>query len=397
MKRLFFICFACLTMALSAATTPENYTVIISMDGFRWDYAEAFDTPFFDSVGAQGVKAVMRPSFPSKTFPNHYTLATGLVPDHHGIVANGFYVPSTGKTYSLSNDERYDASYYGGDPIWLTAKRQGVTTATVYWVGSDVPVKGDYATYWNDYAVKPLLSFAERTDRIIDLLTMPEAERPHLIMAYFEQPDYMGHAKGPITAETRREVENLDSLLATLWKRIEALPIGKKVNLILTSDHGMAFVLPGNNVPFTHLLKPEWYKKIEGNLPAMIYCNPGCEDKVADALRGLDHARVWKRNEIPARLQYGSNPRVGDVIVLPDPGFLIQDKEITSVGGAHGYDNMLSDMHVMFRAMGPDFKQGYVKADRFPNTSIYPLLAHLLGVKPSPCDGTIEPVLDLLK
>ena len=181
--RLFFSLFLALSTVALWAVDKEQYTIIVSLDGFRWDYCDTYDTPFLNAMAAKGVKAVMMPSFPSKTFPNHYTLATGLVPDHHGIIANSFKDRATGKRYSLGNAEtRSNPAYYGGDPIWLTAKRQGVTTATVYWVGSDVAIKGDHAHYWHDYQKKPLLTDVERADEVLRLLQMPESERPHFIM-----------------------------------------------------------------------------------------------------------------------------------------------------------------------------------------------------------------------
>ncbi len=151
-RRLLFLLLLFLSVAVqSKADGRDSYTVIISLDGLRWDYLDAYDVPFFNQLAREGVKAVMQPSFPSKTFPNHYTLATGLVPDHHGIITNIFWDRERGVEFSLSNKEtRSDGRYYGGDPVWLTAKRQGVKTATVFWVGSDVAIQNDHPTYWHD-------------------------------------------------------------------------------------------------------------------------------------------------------------------------------------------------------------------------------------------------------
>ena len=235
----------CLIAAFVQATAQQNYTIIVSLDGFRNDYTAMYNTPFFDSMAQQGVSAVMMPSFPSKTFPNHYTLATGLVPDHHGIVANSFVDREQGKYYSLGDAAaRNDASFYGGEPIWITAKRQGVKTATIYWVASDVPLPGGMPDYWWNYNKKPLLTFEQRIDAAIALLKKPEAERPHLIMLYFEQPDEVGHHCSPYSKETGKVIEQLDSLMHLLNVRISALPIASKVNLIVTSDHGMAPISP---------------------------------------------------------------------------------------------------------------------------------------------------------
>ncbi len=398
MKRIFFILAIMLAALASQATNNNEYTLIVSLDGFRWDYCEAYDTPFLNSMAQNGVKAVMQPSFPSKTFPNHYTLATGLYPDHHGIIANSFLVRSTGAVYSLGdNVERSKPEYYKGDPIWLTAKRQGIHTATVYWVGSDVAIKNDHATYWHDYLKKPLLSFSERTDRVLQLLQMPEKERPHFIMCYFEEPDHSGHENGPITTSTRQVMESLDSLLMSMWQRIQALPHGNKVNLIVTGDHGMTWIDSDRTVPVKKHLKEHWVSCIEGNLPANIYvASPEYADTVFNALKDADHIRVWKKEDIPTYLHYGSNPNVGDVLVLPDVGWLFTDQSIKR-GGAHGYDHTCSDMSIGFRAMGPAFKQGYTRPGKFRNVDIYPLLCHLLGITPSPNDGDLAEIKDMLR
>ena len=175
------LCSIVVGMALNA---QQNYTIIVSRDGFRNDYTAMYNTPFFQSMAESGVSAVMMPSFPSKTFPNHYTLATGLVPDHHGIVANSFLDRQQGKYYLLSDSlSRNDTSFYGGEPIWITAKRQGVKTATIYWVASDVALPGGMPDYWWKYNIKSLLTFEQRIDTAIGLLKKREHERPHLTLA----------------------------------------------------------------------------------------------------------------------------------------------------------------------------------------------------------------------
>lgn len=388
------LCSIVVVMALNA---QQNYTIIVSLDGFRNDYTAMYNTPFFQSMAESGVSAVMMPSFPSKTFPNHYTLATGLVPDHHGIVANSFLDRQQGKYYLLSDSlSRNDASFYGGEPIWITAKRQGVKTATIYWVASDVALPGGMPDYWWKYNTKSLLTFEQRIDTAIGLLKKPEHERPHLIMLYFEQPDEVGHRCSPYSPETAKVVQHLDSLIHLLSVRISALPIADKVNLIVTSDHGMAPVSPDRTVAVKQYLKDEWIERVDGNLPGQIYCRPGCVDNVVEALSNVPHLRAWKREEIPAYLNYGSSTRVGDVVALPDVGWLFTDDTSFAPGGAHGFDPTASDMHVMFRAIGPDFRHGYAKPQKFANTCIYPLLAHLLGITPAPCDGSLSEVSDML-
>lgn len=399
MKKL-ILTFIVAAIAVSAwAVSRDNYTVIISLDGFRWDYPEAFDTPFLNQMAQDGVKAVMTPSFPSKTFPNHYTLATGLVPDHHGIINNTFVERATGRVYKLGSETSSDPHFYGGDPIWLTAKRQGVTTATIFWVGSDVAIKGDHANYWLDYNTQAAkYSYSRRCDEILRLLSLPEPERPHLVMAYFEDPDHSGHEYGPISHETRRAMELLDILLEQLWLQIQRLPHAAQVNLIVTGDHGMAWLNPERQVKPSDYLKHEWIASMENDFPVLINATkPKHVDDICKALSGVDHIRVWRKGEVPAYLNYGTNPNMSDIIVLPDVGWYFDDKPLKQTSrGSHGFDHTCSDMWVAFRAMGPDFKKGYVREHTFSNVCVYPLLCHLLCVTPSPNDGDLDAVSDLL-
>lgn len=380
------------------AAGRDTYTVIVSLDGLRWDYLDTYDVPFMQQLAREGVKAVMQPSFPSKTFPNHYTLATGLVPDHHGIITNTFWDREKGVEFSLGNKvTRADGRYYGGDPVWLTAKHQGVKTATVFWVGSDVTINGEHPTYWRDYQTEQL-DFEGRVDEVLRLLKLPEQDRPHLVMAYFEEPDRSGHNYGPMHRMTRRAMEDLDLLLSKMWARIQLLPIASQVNLIITGDHGMASVDPKRFVDIDDLLPKRWYERFCNDYPTLIYASaPQYVDSIYNALQGVDHIRAWKRGELPAYLNYGTNPNMGDVVVLPDVGWLFADKPSKKQRGSHGFDHTAADMQVGFRAIGPDFKVGYEKPDRFRNVCVYPLLCYLLGVTPSPNDGSLDEVRDMLR
>ena len=398
LKRLFLLLTLVLFAVPSWGAGRENYTVIISLDGLRWDYLDTYDVPFMNQLAHDGVKAVMQPSFPSKTFPNHYTLATGLTPDHHGIITNTFWDRERGVEFSLGNkDTRSKGYYYGGDPVWLTAKHQGVKTATVFWVGSDVAIQGEHPTYWRDYQTEQM-DFPGRVDEIIRLLKLPEKDRPHLVMAYFEEPDRSGHNYGPMHRMTRRAVEDMDLLLSGLWARIQLLPFADKVNLIVTGDHGMTSVDPKRFVDIDDVLPKHWYERFCNDYPTLIYASaPQYIDSICDALQGVDHIRAWKKADLPAYLGYGTNKNMGDVVVLPDVGWLFADKPSKKQRGSHGFDHTAADMQVGFRAIGPDFKVGYEKADRFRNVCIYPLLCYLLGVTPSPNDGSLDEVRDMLR
>ena len=381
----------------SISLAQEHRTVIISLDGCRWDYPEMYDTPFLDKLAADGVKAIMQPSFPSVTFPNHYTLATGLVPDHHGIIANKFLDKKSGLVFSLGDKTtKMDPRFWGGEPVWITAKRQGKRVGVVYWPGSDVAIQGTYPDIYYNYEQKPLLTYVERIAEIERMLKMPEDKRPQLIMAYFDEPDHSGHTYGPESRQTRMQVETLDCLLGQLWKDIQKMPDGKNVNLIVTADHGMDRNSNERIINLTHYLDKSWYKNIAMGFPTMIYTNKGCENKILKALSKVPHIRAWRKSEMPAYLNYGTNENIADIVVTTDIGWVPSDKD-TVLAGNHGFDPTYSDMHVLFRAAGPDFKKGYVKDKVFKNVDVYPLLNYLLSIKPAANDGNLSEVKDLLK
>ncbi len=393
MKKLLII-IALAINVLAGAFAGEHRTVIISLDGCRWDYASMYDTPFLNQLGKHGVQAVMQPSFPSTTFPNHYTLATGLVPDHHGIIGNKFYDKRTNSTFELGKNQS-NPIFWGGDPIWLTAKRQGKRVGVVYWPGSDVAIKGEYPDYWYDYSKKPLLTFVERVAKIEEMLKMPADKRPQLIMAYFNEPDHSGHTFGPESRQTREQVETLDRLLGLLWNDICHMPDAADINLIVTADHGMTRLSNERIIHLDRYLDKTWYERIATGFPSMVFARKGCEEKILKALSAVPHMRAYRKSEVPAYLNFGTNENVGDIVVLTDLGFVTSEHDKT-IAGTHGFDPTYGDMNVLFRAAGPDFKNGYVRENAFQNVNIYPLLAHLLGVTPSPCDGKLENVADML-
>ena len=380
---LFFVLLAGLTACCSK---PANYTVIISLDGSRWDYADYYDMPFFDSLATVGVKARMEPSFPSSTFPNHYTMATGLVPDHHGLVNNSFWDPETDGDYAISSkDARFDPHYYGGEPIWITAQKQGVKCGVVYWVGSDIaigPEGNEYPTYWRHWDQKPHWNFDERVDEIVRLMSLPEEERPQLVMGYFDEPDHQGHVHGPFSPETKAMAEHMDSLMHALYLRLK----------------GWYDVMP-----------QEWTRKVVGSLPTSIWAKEGYVDSLYNRLSQVEHLHVWKHGEVPEYLHYGTSNRLGDLIVSPDLGWQFNFAPSRN-HGAHGFDCKETDMMVAFRAVGPDFKVGYEapftegeksafrNIDLYPrNIDLYPMLCKLLGIKPAPVDGKLERIEKIMK
>ena len=378
----------------------EQYVIMLSMDGCRWDYPQMADMPNLESIARKGVKLEsLQPSFPSKTFPNHYSLATGLYPDHHGIVQNTFYDPDMDAYYQLSDrDAVENGDFYSGEPIWVTAEKQGMRTASYYWVGSEAPVQGVQPHTWKPYEHN--FPFESRIDSVISWLKKPKAQRPRLITWYFHEPDGVGHHFGPESDEVRVKMEYLDSLLGVFLSEVSKLPHADQINVIVTADHGMARVSGDKYINLDDYIQASWLDTSLGSNPVWMFDpKPEFVDSVYLGLKQAEHLQVWMRDSIPANLHYGTNPRVMEIVATPELHWSAGWGEVTdpySVGGTHGYDPHYKDMHAIFYAMGPAFKKGYVHPT-VENVNIYPLLAEILGLKPAPTDGKLENVSRMLK
>ena len=215
--------------------SEESYVLMISLDGFRWDYPSIYNTPNLDQIATEGVKAKrMYSSFPTNTFPNHYSMVTGLYPGHHGLINNAFFAPDLNMFYQMNDISIVEnPAFYSGEPMWVTAEKQGIKTAAFYWVGSETPIEGIQPSYWKRYDES--VDFSTRIDTIVKWFGYPEYKRPKLINLYFEEPDATGHTFGPVSEQTRSVVERLDSLLGTLRTKLSTLPIADKINIIVES------------------------------------------------------------------------------------------------------------------------------------------------------------------
>ncbi|MEG2101019.1 MAG: ectonucleotide pyrophosphatase/phosphodiesterase [Flavobacterium sp.] len=387
--------FLLLTTFLQAQNNKDNYVVLVSMDGFRWDYAKQFKLQNLKKIAAEGVHAKsMKPSYPSKTFPNHYSIVTGLYPDHHGIINNVFYDAALNESFSLSSDAKTDSRYYGGNPIWNLAEQQGVKTASFFWPGSDIDKRNP--SYFKKYDSK--IPYGARIDTVLKWLQLPEKQRPHLVTLYFDEPDHTGHNFGPLSAETKKAVIKMDSIMGALSHRIDQLEIGKKINLIIVSDHGMANISNDKKVAVLDYLKPEWlgYKAVVNPIMSL-QAKAGCQDSIAKALKKVPYIKFWKSTEVPKRLHYGTNPRVHDFVIEAKKGYSLVSKESQNIkGGTHGYDNNEKDMHAIFYAKGPAFKVDKT-VKTFQNVSVYPLIAHILGLQIGEIDGKFSDVKSMLR
>lgn len=401
MRTLFLLLVCCLVLQLTAHPkknkTDVPYLVVLSMDAFRWDYPEMYDTPYLDSLAKIGVRAEsLQPCFPSKTFPNHYTMATGLYPDKHGIVQNTFTDPVL-RDYRLGDRKAVqNADFYNGEPIWVTAEKQDIRSACFFWPGSEAPIEGIYPSVWKKYNHDT--PFEARADSIVAWLQKPAEKRPHLIMWYMHEPDGIGHNHGPKSLETKETVEYLDSLVGDFCKKINRLPMADSINLVFTSDHGMGAISAKKAISLDNYIKDAWITKVKGSNPVYLF-QPASEafaDSIQNVVETIKGMNCWAKEDLPQNLHYGKNERIFDLVCVAKPGWSIYWKNSEyGTGGAHGYDPVWKDMHAIFYATGPAFKKGYFQPS-FENTNLYSLFAKILGLHPAKTDGNLHVVEGML-
>lgn len=370
---------------------PPPLTILISIDGFRSDYLQRGVTPNISALAADGVRAVaMHPSFPSLTFPNHYTLVTGLRPDRTGIVDNSMEDPrKPGVSFSMSKLEvSHDPFWWDeAEPLWVTAERAGVRTATLFWPGSDLPIRGIQPHDWKMYDKQ--FPADQRVDQVLAWLDRPPAERPRFVTLYFDEVDTWGHNAGPDSAEVNAALTRTDGSVGRLVAGLKAKGLFATTNLVIVADHGMA-PTSGDRVTFLEDLLPTADVHAVSLGPvAGFSATPGHEHEVAKALLAPHpHMTCWRKGDVPARFHYGHNPRVPPFVCLAQTGWVIGTKGRAVNKGSHGFDPDDPLMNALFVAHGPAFRKGVV-LNAFDNVDVYPLLARLVGVKAQPNDGAL--------
>lgn len=397
-----FVLFLLLFAQAACAQQDRPYVVMVSFDGFRYDYVQKFNPPNFKEFIANGSQAeALIPSFPSKTFPNHYTLVTGLTPGHHGLVDNSFYDRQRDVKYSMGDRSKVeDGYYYGGVSLWELARKKNVISASYFWVGSEVSDESRRPNYY--YLFNDTVPPQRKVAQVIDWLKLPENERPHLITLYFSSPDHEGHDHGPQAPETRAAVLRADSVLGSLMAEIKSTQL--PVNVILVSDHGMHEVtLQAETSIFRdELINPRdpTVKFANGGTQLHLYFTDTRKRDSTYAVlkRGEGNYTVYKKEEFPKRWNY-QHERVGDLLVEAKPGYFIRDPSrdwflknapIGAKRGVHGYDPEASkDVYGIFYAQGPNIKQG-ITLPPFQNIHVFPLVATILGLPVPTIDGNAE-------
>ena len=383
------------------AQQAKHYVVLVSLDGFRYDYPTKYGAKNLLALAARGATATegMIPSYPSVTFPNHYTLVTGLYPEHHGIVANSFYDPARKETYSLTNPKTTgDGTWYSGTPLWVLAQKQGMRAASLFWPSSDAEIQGQRPSY-NLAPYDEKFPDEKRVEQVLEWLQLPPEKRPHFITLYFPNTDESGHKYGPDAPETGEAVRHVDEMIGKLSDGIAAL--GLPVDLIVVADHGMETLQGG------WVILDKWadLSQFETTGSRLSPKSDADAEKAYQSLRGAsDKFEVYRRANVPAYLHYNSNPREGDPVVVPTGPYSIVAHDPNSSGGAstppkggHGYDpRQMASMKAIFFAAGPDIRASVTVAP-FENVDVYPLIARILGLRIGVIDGTIRPLQGILK
>jgi predicted AlkP superfamily pyrophosphatase or phosphodiesterase len=384
----------------SEAAQKAHYVVLVSLDGFRWDYARRDGATHLLALGKKGVWAPegMMPSYPSLTFPNHFTIVTGLYPEHHGLVANSFYDPERNARYAISDQNAVtDGSWYSGVPLWSLAESQGMRAACLFWPGSEAKIAGFRPSYYLHYDDK--IDDEARIEQVLAWLKLPAEERPHFITLYYSEPDHEGHEFGPDAPQTRAAVRKVDALIGKLKAGLDATRL--PIDLIVVSDHGMVKTEGG-------WVTLDQFADLNGFETAGYLLYGKTDEDAARVYNQLKKASsqfvVFRRKDVPAGLDYRENLREGDPIVIATGPYAIRahgppaDKpDRAPTAGMHGFDpHRMPEMKASFFAEGPDIVHGRT-VQPFENVNLYPWLAHMLELNPPKTDGKLSVLAGTLR
>ncbi|XP_029514108.1 venom phosphodiesterase 1 [Oncorhynchus nerka] len=398
---------------LATPKCPANFKLqpllLISLDGLRAEYQQTWSSliPVLDKLRTCGTSApYMQPVFPSITFPNHYTIVTGMYSESHGLVDNKMYDPVFDASFSLSNDEKSNPRWYFGQPIWHTASYQGLRAGTYFWPGSDVKINGSFPDINLDYNGK--IPFEERVFTLLKWLQLPDNERPDFFTLYLEEPDKSGHSFGPVSGGLIKALTGVDKVIGQLMNGLKQLNLHQCLNIIIVADHGMEDTSCDRKEVLQDLLQVENVRDL------YVYEGPFGRIRSNDKNQPLDSSRLvanmtckknsqkvkpYLKNHLPKRFHYANSRRIEDVSVIVNPGWLFEryPGSLTfCAGGAHGYDNDEASMHAMFLSYGPKFHYK-TEIEPFSNIELYNLMCDVLGISPSQNNGSHGSMNHLLR
>jgi predicted AlkP superfamily pyrophosphatase or phosphodiesterase len=390
--------------ALLRSAEPVPPLLLVSMDGFRWDYCALHpaETPHLRQLMREGVSArALIPVYPSNTFPNHYSIATGLYPSHHGIINNHFYDPALGTFFHYNHPAMaQDNRWWGGEPIWVTAVKQGRKSASSFWVGSEAAINGVRPTFWKPFDYK--IPFAKRLDEVSGWLHLPADQRPAIITFYFEETNSAGHSFGPDAPELAAAVQLLDSELGMMLDRLKAE--GLLINVLVVSDHGMTNCSADRIMVLDDFIDPNTVQVDFDETSVGLRPLAGTDtNAIMRALAHLPHGTAYRTEDLPARFHVSANPRNPAVWIVPEEGWnFLRRAQFEAIKGKflkgqHGYDNALDSMHGILIANGPSFKNDGTVIEPVENVNIYNLMCAVLHLTPAPNDGDDRLVRAMLR
>jgi predicted AlkP superfamily pyrophosphatase or phosphodiesterase len=406
--RVCILALAVLTLLFAGCTasrvaSPPPPLLLISMDAFRWDYCALYpaETPHLRELMQEGISARSLISvYPSNTFPNHYSIVTGLYPSHHGIINNEFFDPVLGELFHYNRAASVqDKRWWGGEPIWVTAVKQGRISASSFWVGSEAEIGGVRPSFWKPY--DPAIPFEKRFDELMGWLHLPAEQRPAVITFYLEETNSTGHKYGPGSPELAAAVKLLDGRIGAIMDRLKAE--GLAVNVIIVSDHGMTPISTERIILLDDYLDQAAVQVDFDGPVAGLRPLTGDAASLLHAFASLQHAKAYRAEDLPARFHVSANPRNPPVWIVPEEGWEIYFRSHFNVyratfnKGDHGYDPAFDSMHGILIAHGPSFKTGGVIIDPVENIHIYNLMCAALGLKPAPNDGDDRLVRAMLR
>ncbi len=392
-----------LTSPADAQQVLNPTVILVSIDGFRYDYIDSTSCPNLRSLAESGVRAKwLIPIFPTKTFPNHYSQVAGLYAENHGIVGNTMYDPSFDVVFSMGNRaEVTNGRWWGGEPIWVTAEKQGQKSAMYFWPGSEARIATERPTYWARYDGS--VSYEARVQQVLNWLDYPERTRPTLISLYFSAVDDAGHEYGPVYAKVDSAVKIVDEALGLLIEGLKERKIFDSVNIIVTSDHGMTATAKERTIYLDDYVDFSSVRLVDRGILVSVWAGPEKIDSLYRRLSGVHpHLNVFRKSEIPDRWRYKNHPRVAPLFMVAGEGWIIRlrtDRDFWKTrehGGDHGYDNALTSMRGIFVAGGPAFARQRV-VDPVETIQIYNLISHILGIIPAPNDGHLDAVSGMLR
>ena len=396
------ICFSAIQCTTDSQSQNERHPVLlVSIDGMMNEYLERNDTPNFDQFLSDGVSAeYLIPIFPTKTFPNHWSIVTGLYTENHGIIANSFFDYDLDARFSYGPPDDYEngEDWWGGEPIWATAEKQNKTTVTFFWPGSESSINGVRPTVWKDYDGS--VPDSARIDSIAAWFDPAGDIKADFGTLYFSFVDSRGHAFGPNSAEVDEAVVEMDNLLGYLFAKLDEIWLSDSISIILTSDHGMAELSHDKIIFLDDIININHVDVIDWSPVAMLKPNTGRAEDVYNALKQSEqNYTVYWRDELPERFRFRNHYRIPEIIMIADVSYTITNRAFYEqrgiVAGAHGFDNYAPEMRTFFAAKGPEFKQGEI-APPFESVHIYELLNYLIGTEPAPNDGDPELLKNIL-